>query len=95
MTHSGRGAALDSIDDHGLTALMKASFSGQTGAVRVLLEAGAEVDLKDTKGVDGVNGCRQLWAGRCGASAAGGRDDQLEALCFLHIYSIYIVHLTC
>ena len=65
------GAEVDLKDARGGMALVVAANYGQAGAVRVLLEAGAEVDLKEPR-ADGIAGCRQVRAGRCGATPAGG-----------------------
>jgi len=44
------GAAVDSRNNNAMTALMVAAKYGQVGAVRVLLEAGAEIGCKGENG---------------------------------------------
>jgi ankyrin repeat protein len=43
------GAALDAQDERGRTAVMAATAARQTQAVRVLLDAGADVDIRDDR----------------------------------------------
>jgi len=62
------------VPNSGTTALMFASASGHEGAVRLLLEAGAEVDLKNNSGatalmhasVQGHDGAMRVLLEACG-----------------------------
>lgn len=44
------GAAMNGRDQHGWTALHRATFKGRTEAIRALLEKGVDVDAKDEDG---------------------------------------------
>ncbi|GKD57211.1 putative ankyrin repeat protein [Tanacetum coccineum] len=44
------GAAINGIDQHGWTALHRASFKGYTDVVRVLIEKGVNIDARDEEG---------------------------------------------
>ncbi|GAA0141991.1 ubiquitin-protein ligase [Lithospermum erythrorhizon] len=45
-----QGASINGRDQHGWTALHRASFKGRLEAVRVLVERGIEIDAKDEEG---------------------------------------------
>ncbi|GAA0155133.1 hypothetical protein LIER_12930 [Lithospermum erythrorhizon] len=45
-----QGASINGHDQHGWTALHRASFKGRLEAVRVLVERGIEIDAKDEEG---------------------------------------------
>nr|GEV95654.1 ankyrin repeat-containing protein [Tanacetum cinerariifolium] len=63
------GASINGIDQHGWTALHRASFKGYTDAVRVLIEKGVNIDARDEEGYTAMH-----------CAAESGNADVLELL---------------
>ena len=62
------GAAVDTVDEDGMTALHKAAAAGSVEAVLLLLEAGAARDIINAHGMTALD------------IASGGVDDELVGL---------------
>jgi ankyrin repeat protein len=54
MLQCGREAAVDARDDHGWTALITAAHRGDAEGIKLLLDAGADVTVKDQMGRDAL-----------------------------------------
>ncbi|KAG6750791.1 hypothetical protein POTOM_045306 [Populus tomentosa] len=63
------GAAINGRDQHGWTALHRATFKGKTDAVRVLIEKGIDVDAKDEDGYTALH-----------CAVESGQADAIELL---------------
>ncbi|PWA35686.1 Ankyrin repeat-containing protein [Artemisia annua] len=63
------GATINGIDQHGWTALHRASFKGYTDVVRVLIEKGVNIDARDEEGYTAMH-----------CAVESGNADVLELL---------------